>query len=309
MFIRSIVMALIILIVLLVPARADHPDPADAWTEYASALDAQADGWFTECGLSQLLVVDADCVCGAVSVACRAQQARWQNRFGLRTAAPLTNVTTVAFDHYATWTGLDVIPWNLFLVMEATPAEIAAGYDSKRIHWTFPKAETWTRTELAIVDGTWAWHDASSGMWQPNAPEGSTELTTLIGLEWYLNTFMGIAIGDMMRIDDLVLVTDATSVEPGDGDDDAAMMLWPNPTTGSVSMACHVPHAAPGRLVVYDARGRRVRTLADGWIAPDSLPTLWDGRDDQRVRVAAGNYRVVLEIGASSVCRPVTLVR
>ena len=43
-------------------------------------------------------------------------------------------------------------------------------------------------------------------------------------------------------------------------------------------------------LAIYDVRGRRVRTLAQGQQEPGTHPVRWDGRDAQGEPVAPGVY-------------------
>lgn len=65
---------------------------------------------------------------------------------------------------------------------------------------------------------------------------------------------------------------------------------WPNPARGAVRFAAALPAAGAARLEVYDAAGRRVRTLADGAFAAGAHAWTWDLRDAAGVRVAPGVY-------------------
>jgi len=86
----------------------------------------------------------------------------------------------------------------------------------------------------------------------------------------------------------------------------------PNPFNPSVTVRFHVP--ADGArvavtVVVFDARGRRVRTLVDAVLAPGAHASLWDGRDDAGNAVGSGTYLLRIRAGNESLSGKLTLVR
>ncbi len=74
----------------------------------------------------------------------------------------------------------------------------------------------------------------------------------------------------------------------------------PNPARGSATLDFVLPRAAAARLDVYDVRGGRVRTLADGAHAPGTHRVAWDGRDEGGRPVGPGVYLVRLESAGQS---------
>lgn len=69
----------------------------------------------------------------------------------------------------------------------------------------------------------------------------------------------------------------------------------PNPFNPQTSLRYSLPQPAAVRLVIYDVRGRLVRTLVTG-NQPAGLHTVvWDGRDDRGSDVASGVYFARLE--------------
>jgi len=73
--------------------------------------------------------------------------------------------------------------------------------------------------------------------------------------------------------------------------DGAALSAYPNPARGgSTSILYRVPFGGRVALDVYDASGRRVRSLAAGDFAEGVRSAAWDGRDDAGRDVAAGAY-------------------
>jgi hypothetical protein len=83
----------------------------------------------------------------------------------------------------------------------------------------------------------------------------------------------------------------------------------PNPASGTVALRYTLATAGPLTLRVYDARGRRVRTLMDGPGAPGEHVVRWNGRDDAGRRVPAGAYTLRLTHGADVLTQSVTIAR
>jgi immune inhibitor A len=102
-------------------------------------------------------------------------------------------------------------------------------------------------------------------------------------------------------IDD-VTVEGATTSSVADLGDAAVPLLaapWPNPTAGVSEVRLILPApSVPYRLVLYDASGRSLGTLASGRspAAGAELALRWDGRLPSGIRAAAGVYVLRLEV-------------
>ena len=73
----------------------------------------------------------------------------------------------------------------------------------------------------------------------------------------------------------------------------ASLTTYPNPFylgREPATVRYEVGQSADVQLTLYDVRGRKVRTLADGIHSQGTFTTTWDGRDDQGRRVASGVY-------------------
>ena len=70
----------------------------------------------------------------------------------------------------------------------------------------------------------------------------------------------------------------------------------PNPSDGRTSLRFSTPAQADVQLVVYDVRGRLVRSLADGSRGVGSHIVEWDGRDRDGRNVPAGTYFGLLRV-------------
>ena len=101
-------------------------------------------------------------------------------------------------------------------------------------------------------------------------------------------------------------VTDVSGVAEN-GRSGLRLTASPNPAPGEVSIRYYTPAAPFARLEIYDAGGRRVRTLAaerwkEGW-----QELRWDGRDDQGISLAGGVFWVKLVLPEES--RTVRVIR
>ncbi len=80
----------------------------------------------------------------------------------------------------------------------------------------------------------------------------------------------------------------------------ALSLAGPNPARGASVLRFALPHAGPVNLALYDAGGRRVRSLASGTHAAGEQLVRWDGRDDSGHEAPAGLYFVRLEAGGET---------
>lgn len=88
----------------------------------------------------------------------------------------------------------------------------------------------------------------------------------------------------------------------------------PNPVaSGGTSLSFSLPQSARARLDVFDARGRKVRTVADGDFGAGTHTLMWDVRDASGQDVSSGTYygRLVVELpdGTETVGRKMSVVR
>ena len=73
------------------------------------------------------------------------------------------------------------------------------------------------------------------------------------------------------------------------------MKVHPNPFNPSTTISFETGVAGPIRVVVYDARGARIRGLMDSVTPPQFHEIVWDGRNDAGQSVASGVYFVRVE--------------
>ncbi|MBI5169149.1 MAG: hypothetical protein HZA61_06650 [Candidatus Eisenbacteria bacterium] len=106
----------------------------------------------------------------------------------------------------------------------------------------------------------------------------------------------------------LVITLDA---DPGARGELAAARLsaGPNPAFGAVSFAFSLARAGEVELEVYDASGRRVRTLARGPRAAGAQSVAWDTRDDAGRACAPGAYWARLRVDGAPAGRGTVTLR
>ncbi len=83
----------------------------------------------------------------------------------------------------------------------------------------------------------------------------------------------------------------------------------PNPFNPVTTVSFDLPAVAAVRLVIYDAAGRRIRTLVDAPLPAGRHELKWDGTGDNGRPVASGVYLCRMEAGAFSETRRMALVR
>ena len=82
-----------------------------------------------------------------------------------------------------------------------------------------------------------------------------------------------------------------------------------NPFNPHTTIRFGLPHEGQMKLVIYDVRGRKVRTLFEGFHAAGTFQASWDGRDDAGHAVVSGAYLCKLQTGSEVLSRKMTLVR
>lgn len=83
----------------------------------------------------------------------------------------------------------------------------------------------------------------------------------------------------------------------------------PNPTSGGAMIAFDLPRRMAARIAIFDASGRRVRTLLDAVEAPGTHRIPWDGADHDGRALPPGIYFLRLETPDGSRSGKVTVVR
>lgn len=84
---------------------------------------------------------------------------------------------------------------------------------------------------------------------------------------------------------------------------------YPNPSSGRTSIEFYTPEAGQVRLRIFDAAGRRVRTLLDTRMDAGEHLETWDGRDGRGASVASGIYFYELDLNGRQLSRKMLRIR
>jgi hypothetical protein len=83
----------------------------------------------------------------------------------------------------------------------------------------------------------------------------------------------------------------------------------PNPAANHTTLQLDLPQAGPARVCIYDAAGRRLRTLVDARLPAGQHPLTWDGRDAAGNPAAAGVYWALVQADDQQRSARIVLVR
>lgn len=99
----------------------------------------------------------------------------------------------------------------------------------------------------------------------------------------------------------------------GQSDDPASAFSFepvsPNPFREQTSLQYSLPHTSRVQLVIYDALGRRVKTLVDASQDAGAHTLVWDGCDDAGKQLSSGLYFLKFEAGEFSHKARVVILR
>jgi len=84
---------------------------------------------------------------------------------------------------------------------------------------------------------------------------------------------------------------------------------WPNPFNPATTISFVLAEDSRVRLVVYDAAGRMIDTLADGFLAGGRHEIQWNGTDGRGEPVSSGVYFYRLAAGKDLFTRKMILLR
>ena len=151
----------------------------------------------------------------------------------------------------------------------------------------------------------------------PSDPEypwtiADTSVVNMSVILWVLTTAVaermarGIAVD--ITLDDLIDTT-STPPPPPPSFVTRSLVVTPNPAPGGCNLRFSLSAPRRGSLVVFDARGRAVRTLASGSFTAGEQASHWDGRDRDGRVVPNGVYLVRLQLDQGTETRRIVLLR
>ncbi len=85
--------------------------------------------------------------------------------------------------------------------------------------------------------------------------------------------------------------------------------IYPNPFNPSTTIEYSVAAAGRIRLEIYDAAGKKVRTLIDRFCGPGSFRVSWDGKNGEGRQAGSGVYFLKYSSGASACTKKLVLLK
>jgi endonuclease/exonuclease/phosphatase family metal-dependent hydrolase len=114
---------------------------------------------------------------------------------------------------------------------------------------------------------------------------------------------------DHLPVYALFRVEIATAIAGGSVPGAAPLGIAPNPFNATAAVRFTVAEPSFVRLVLHDAAGREVATLASGPFGAGTFERSWDGRDEAGREAASGVYFARLRAGDRTEVRKIILVR
>jgi len=84
---------------------------------------------------------------------------------------------------------------------------------------------------------------------------------------------------------------------------------YPNPFNPRTEITFYIPEKAPTTVAIFDASGRKIRTLASNQMMEGEVSMVWDGLNDQGGRVASGTYFYRVKAGNQIASKSMVLVK
>jgi hypothetical protein len=157
------------------------------------------------------------------------------------------------------------------------------------------------------------------GYWPPPSdPEypwtiADTSVVNMSVILWTLSTAVtdrisrGVPVD--LVLDDLIDTTTVVPPPPPVAYETTTLAVQPNPARGGCTLRFSLAQPMSGSLVVFDASGRRVRTLVAGAFTRGEQAFHWDGRDDAGREMPEGLYVARLQLDQGVQMRRITLLR
>ena len=115
-------------------------------------------------------------------------------------------------------------------------------------------------------------------------------VTPIISVSAYVSTTDGSWFADVQLPATSVTVGDPLSSVQDIPSLEQALKIWPNPFNPRTEVGFDLTHDSWVHLAVFDARGRRVVVLQDGYRAAGPINSYWDGRDSSGQNQPGGVY-------------------
>ncbi len=134
--------------------------------------------------------------------------------------------------------------------------------------------------------------------------EGGNIGETMVSLEpnepgltiyWRVMAEHGSSPSDWSPVWSFTMADGSTPVDDVPASGQLALSVYPNPFNPATTVAFSLPRGGQVEVAVYDLAGRRIRSLASGFLAAGEHQVAWDGRDNRGVALGSGVYLIRLQ--------------
>jgi len=159
------------------------------------------------------------------------------------------------------------------------------------------------------LDGGATWEPMVSGLtnyhYEWTVPLVSTEQAKVRVFAWDNQGVVGFDSSDefFTITNDLTAVDDVVPLSYG------LRSAYPNPFNPKTTIAFDLPHAGMTKMMIYDVRGRLVKTLVNENMPQGSHEVTWFGKDDSGRQVASGVYYYRIQSGTFTAVKAMTLLK
>lgn len=164
---------------------------------------------------------------------------------------------------------------------------------------------TWTSDTVPLQDGGWRFLDDTI----VTQSDFQAVLADVERLAIRGEHFDGPDIGGLDNVRLSSATSTAAALEPNRPVPVLDASAFPNPFRPSTTIAFELNASAVVHVPVFDARGRRVATLADDWKSAGRHEVRWSGVGRQGQVAAAGRYFVRVQSGCASKTLDVLMLR
>jgi len=108
-----------------------------------------------------------------------------------------------------------------------------------------------------------------------------------------------------------VIIDDITSVEKDNlvPEEMFVNFAYPNPFNASVTVRYSLPTPSDVNLVIYDIRGREIKSIYKDGVSPGENSIVWDGTDNSGEKVSSGVYLYRITAGKYDATSRMTLLK
>lgn len=130
-----------------------------------------------------------------------------------------------------------------------------------------------------------------------NVPEG-----------YILSSFQGGEIANAVGVPYVLVTLNQPYITSQASGISAGMNVFPNPFQGSTNIFIDLPNDGNVNMTVYNSQGQKMKTLVDKYLTAGKKEIIWDGKNEQGMKLQSGAYYIRMIASGQSRVVPVILL-